>query len=147
MTTATKPKAKKPLERHKLVLKKLSDNISKGMTLEKAMLASGYSKSYARSSTTLKNTESWDSLIEAALGNKFLLKKHTKLLEKRELFYNKDVGIVETGQVHSDVKGGLDMAYKLKSKYAPEEHNLKFKGFSKAQLIDSIMSKITKKKK
>lgn len=40
----------------------------------------------------------------------------------------------------------LDKGYKLKSKYAPEEFNLKFKGFSKAQIIDNIMNKITKKK-
>ena len=44
------------------------------------------------------------------------------------------------------IKDGLDMAYKLKGSYEPEEMNLKFKGFSKDQLIDSIMSKIAKKK-
>ncbi len=40
----------------------------------------------------------------------------------------------------------LDKAYKIKSKYAPEEYNLKFKTFNKHQLIDAILGKITKKK-
>jgi|GEM_PF-1107146 len=40
----------------------------------------------------------------------------------------------------------LDKAYKLKGKYEPEEYNLKFKGFSKEQLVDLILGKITKQK-
>ena len=38
------------------------------------------------------------------------------------------------------------MGYKLKGKYSPEEINMKFKGFTKEQLISSIMDKITNKK-
>lgn len=138
---------KKPLERHKLVLKEMSDNISKGMTLEKAMLKHGYSKNYARASTHLRNTESWETLVKDVLNDNFLVDKHVKLLNKKELFFNKDTGLIDSGQVHSDVKSGLDMAYKLKNKYAPEEYNLKFKGFSRDQLIERLLAKITKPKK
>lgn len=147
-----KKKTKKPLERHKLVLKRISENIRKGMTMEQAMLKENYSPSYAKSSTHLKETKSWETLLKEQLPDDLLTKKHKQLLEKEQIFAknnNKtgEIDIIRTGEIDPNaVSKGLDMAYKLKNKYAPEEYNLKFKGFSKSQLIDSIMSKITKKK-
>jgi hypothetical protein len=140
-----KAKQKKPLERHKKVLKKISENIGKKASVEQAVKDAGYSKSYARSGH-IKDTRSWDTLLKEEMPDGFLMEKHKELLEKKELFYNPKTGIIKSGQPHSDVKQALDMAFKLKSKYAPEEYNLKFKGFSKEQLVSTILNKITKKK-
>jgi len=139
------PATKKALERHKLLLKRISGNLGKGMSLAQAMKLEGYSDSYANNPQQLKETRSWDALLKEELPDHLLAEKHKELLEKKEIF-NVDGELIKSGQPHSDVKGALDMGYKLKSKYAPEEFNMKFKGFNKNQLIDLIMSKITKKK-
>ena len=147
MKKETKQKIK---ERHKLLLKEISKNIKSGITLEKAMLKAGYSKSYAKTSTHLKDTKSWQKLLETYLSDEDLAKKHNELLNKKEIIIinqkRKKFKIIKTGQPHSDVKSAIDMGYKLKGKYSPEEINMKFKGFTKEQLISSIMDKITNKK-
>lgn len=189
MKKEVKTKDKKPLEKHKLVLKNLSENIRKGMTMEQAMLAVGYSESYAKSSTHLKDTRSWDILLKEELADGELMKVHRSLLNSTRLDHmvfpplstkKKKKGGEETEiitdemiieflesvdcKVKKIVHGeqarhvyfwsydnqardkALDKGYKLKGKYEPEQLNLKFAGFNKAQLIDSIMSKIAKKK-
>lgn len=138
-------KKRKPLERHKVLVKKILGNEGKPISLGKAMRESGYSEKYADNPQLLKKTKSWDLLIKEVLNDEMLIEKHVQLLNKKEIF-NIDGELIKSGQVHSDVKQALDMSYKLKSKYAPEEYNLKFKGFSKQQLINTIMNKITKKK-
>jgi len=138
-------KEKKPLERHKRVL----ENIGKGMTLGKAIKDAGYSQNYADNPQIIRNTKSFQLQLQEVLPNSSLLKRHRQLLEKEEIVLDskgKKVKIIKTGQPHSDVKQALDMGYKLFGSYEPEEMNLKFKGYSKDQLIDSIMSKIAKKK-
>lgn len=136
---------KKPLERHKKVL----ENIGKGMSLGKAMRKQGYSDTYADNPQYLRNTKSFQLQLEEVLPNSSLLKRHKQLLVKEEIILDskgKKVKIIYTGQPHSDVKQAIDMGYKLFGVYTPEEMNLKFKGFSKPQLIEFIMGKIAKKK-
>lgn len=140
-----KKSIKKPLERHKILIKKMMGNSGKPVSLAKAMKEVGYSDNYANNPQEIKKTRSWDILMKEVLNDELLAEKHSELLNKKEIF-NIDGELVKSGQPHSDVKGALDMGYKLKSKYAPEEFNMKFKGFNKDQLIDLIMSKITKKK-
>lgn len=43
-------------------------------------------------------------------------------------------------------KDGLELAYKLKGSFEPDELNLKFSGYSKEQLIDFIMGELAPKK-
>lgn len=44
------------------------------------------------------------------------------------------------------IKDGLDMAYKLKGSYEPEEINMRFKGYTDKQLGEFIFSKLSKTK-
>ena len=52
--------------KHKRVLKKISVNIGKGMSLKRAMKEEGYSESYADSGH-IKDTKSWEDLLEQNL--------------------------------------------------------------------------------
>lgn len=168
---------KKPLERHNLLAKKMIENVGKGkpISLSKAMLESGYSKSYSHNPHVLKKTRSWDVILKEVFNEEFLAEQHMELFLAKEVqkftfpTKMKDEEIISSvGSAGFKVivvrpspigkmafysipnarakKDALDFAYKLKNKYAPETMNLKFKGFSKDQLIDSILSKITKKK-
>ncbi len=66
--------------------------------------------------------------IEAALSDELLAAKHLALLNKNEVkrTFDHDVGEwieVETGQIDANaVSKGLDMAYKIKGRYAPDKH-------------------------
>jgi len=184
-----KTKNTSPLERHKLVLKRISENLGKGISLGDAMRREGYSESYANNPQQLRDTRSWDTLLKEELADGELMKVHRSLLNSTRLDHmvfpplstkKKKKGGEETEIVTDEmiieflesvdckvkkiVHGeqarhvyfwsydnqardkALDKGYKLKGKYEPEQLNLKFAGFNKAQLIDSIMSKIAKKK-
>ena len=128
--------SKKIVDRHKVLFKKISDNIRNGMTMEAAMKSVGYSDSYAKSSTALKDTESWRILMDKYLPDESLTKIHKKLLNKKEVLIRnnnitKKVEVIKTGQLHSDAAKALDMGYKLKGKYAAEKKELTFKNFNK----------------
>lgn len=171
-------KKRKPLERHKLIVKDLSGNIGKGKkrkSLKQTMIDKGYSESYADSGH-IKKTRSWDELMKVVLNDEMLAEKHEALLNAKQvqrfIFATriKDEDIIEMVEEAGfkvitirnspmgkmafysvdntrAIKDGLDMAYKLKAKFTPEEINLKFKGFNKSQLIDLVMSKVAPKKK
>ena len=58
------------------------------------------------------------------ISNELLVEKHLQLLNKKEVIVIRKGQRTETElteQPHSDVKGALDMAYKLKGSYAPEK--------------------------
>ena len=65
--------------------------------------------------------------IHEALPDDLLAEKHLELLNKKEviLIHGKENKIEFTEQPHSDVKGALDMAYKLKGAYAAEKHDIR----------------------
>lgn len=170
-------KKRKPLERHKVIVKDLSGNIGKKKrkSLKQTMIDNGYSESYADSGH-IKKTRSWDDLMKIVLNDELLATKHNALLNAKQvqrfIFATriKDEDIIEMVEEAGfkvitirnspmgkmafysvdntkAIKDGLDMAYKLKGKFTPEEINLKFKGFTKEQLIDLVMSKVAPKKK
>ena len=149
------------------------------MTMKDAMLKAGYSESYAKSSTHLTDTASWESLMAEYLGDDVLAKTHKGLLNAKGVgkfdfptkFTNEEIieiverygikvqKIVENKQVAPQFQSkkayyivpdnmardkALDKAYKLKGKYEPEQHSLKFDGFSKGELIDLILDGIKK---
>lgn len=147
----------------------------KRKSLKQTMIDKGYSESYADSGH-IKKTRSWDELMKVVLNDELLATKHNALLNAKQvqrfIFATriKDEDIIEMVEEAGfkvitirnspmgkmafysvdntkAIKDGLDMAYKLKGKFTPEEINLKFKGFSKEQLIDLIMGKVMPKKK
>ncbi len=175
----TKNKAKtkkpKPLERHKLLLKRISENLGKGMSLGEAMRDVGYSESYSKSPNQIKDTRSWDTLLKEELPDNVLIERLGVLLKAKQvekfIFPSrmKDEEIIESvkdagfkvitirpspiGKMAfysientKAIDNGLTHAFKLKGKYEPEEFNLKFNSYTKEQLIDVIMAKIAKKK-
>ncbi len=157
------------------------------MSMEEAMLANGYSPSYAKSSTHLKETSSWKTIVNTVLSDEKLGQVHNELLNATRLDHSvfppfnsgdgkkKKIGDDLTDEliiellasvnctvkkiIHGEQarhvyfwspdnrakKDGLEMAYKIKNKYAPESLNLKFAGYDKSQLIDLVLRKLKKK--
>lgn len=152
-TKKINPSTKRAYLRHKIVEKQLLENIGKGKgaSISKAMRDSKlFSPSYCKNPQVLTSSRSWDIILKEDFSDEKLAKKHQQILDKEELAiasFHGDITIEKTGQPHSDVKSALDMMYKIKGKYAPEEFNMKFKGFSKTQLVERLLSKITKPKK
>lgn len=86
-----KEKDKKPLERHKLLLKRISENIGKGeeptIAIGKAMRDLNYSESYSLSPDKLKKTKSWNTLLETHLSDETLSQHHHELLNLKKIEY------------------------------------------------------------
>jgi len=93
------------IDRHKLLLRTISDNLGNGMTMGEAMVSVGYSKSYSESPVQLKRTDAWKELTDKELGDESLIKVHKKLLNHKQWRAN---------------DAGLDKAYKLKGRYKDE---------------------------
>lgn len=134
----------------------------------------GYSTSYSESPSQLTRTKSWNVLMEEHIPDSLLAEKHRELLQSKQvnrfIFSPKlsDEEIIDIvneagfkvivirkspmGKMAfysvPNVRGidrGLDMAFKLKNKYAPETMNVKFAGYDKEQLIDLMLRKLKKK--
>src|SRR3989344_4754928 len=130
---------RKPLESHKVVMKKMSENVGNQgdrSVLPNAMRKAGYSESYIKSGH-IKNTRSWQNLVEDVLPDEMLLMAHKALLQHKE-WRARDAG--------------LEKAYKLKKRYK-EEITVKneFADFTDeeleqqmADLLVSIVNGITK---
>ena len=109
MATKEKPKVKPDNIRQKKVAKEVVEN---GSSMGAAMRGAGYSEAYSKHPEKLKRTDSWQELMEEYLPDSLLAEKHEELLRKTD----------KTGQVDAvAVPKGLDMAYKLKGKFAPEQ--------------------------
>lgn len=102
--------------RQKKVLKEMLANDGK---LEPAVRKAGYSKNYARAGRFQK-TKTWKDLLEEYLPDDELQKKHKQLLNQKTKLRFKGVEIGEVDETDVQAKA-LDMAYKLKGKYAPEK--------------------------
>mgnify|MGYP001594861755 CR=1 FL=1 len=113
----------KVLTRHKLLIKKILENLGNGMSLGEAMRQAGYSDSYSDNPQQLQGTDSWITLTDEYISDKELMEMHRKLLHKEEVIAKNNnksgkVDIVRTGEIDPyAVKSALDMAYKLKKKY------------------------------
>jgi hypothetical protein len=117
--------------------KKLASNLSANIRSRKqAMIKSGYSKSYA-ASAHIKNTKSWQELMNKYLPDDEVLAEHraglhaTKpigalvLIKKdgeKETVYKDNEGMIEVDDTTTRLKA-VEMAYKLKGKYV-EKHEI-----------------------
>lgn len=113
--------------RQKLLAKKIVENNG---NISKSMREVGYSKAYSKNPHQMKKTKSWTDLMEKDLPDSLLTKKHKALLNKKEYIAIGKKGereVISTGEMDGNaVAKGLDMAYKLKGKYAPEKHKVAF---------------------
>jgi hypothetical protein len=117
------------LIRQKTLAKLLGENGGK-KPIGKLMIEAGYAKSYAHNPKKLKRTKNWQELMETYFPDTLLAERHRDLLNKKEYIAIGKKGEREavcTGEIDGNaVARGLDMGYKLKGKYTPEEH--KFSG-------------------
>lgn len=134
--------------KHKAVLEKIEENMGKPGkkgTVEEAMKECGYSESYARNGQ-LKDTRTWDQLMEEYLPDAEIAKHHKQLLHMSRVDHFpysraipdeeiieliREIGCEPKRIAHGDTanqiwyfapdaiakKNALDMAYKLKKRY------------------------------
>jgi phage terminase small subunit len=104
--------------------KRLAENIGNSRTLTEALLKSGYSESMAHQQSNVTKSKGWNEILERALPDKKLLKRHKELLDKHEFIAIGKVGereVMRTGEIDANaVARGLEMAYKLKNKFPKE---------------------------
>jgi len=89
------------------------DVLENGGSIAPAMRKAGYSEAYSKNPHKITSSKSWQELMEQYLPDDLLASKHQELIMKTD----------EHGEMDTQAtKSGLDMAYKLKGKYAPEKH-------------------------
>lgn len=101
---------------------------------QQAMIQAGYSKSYATHPHQLKNTKSWKELMEQFIPETLVAQKHMELLTAKKVkrLYVKGELQAEEEEVDTQAVGkGVEMAYKLRGKYAPEIHKHIFEQLDK----------------
>lgn len=143
---------KKPIDRRTLAYQKILEN--RGKSVSKALKEAGYSDAYSKNPDQFKKTKKWKDLMEQHLSDDTVAETHGKLLKAHyldhlvfPLFLEDDEIILlldEVGCLVRKIKRGdtqvhvwfwspdnrarkdaVDMAYKLKGKYAPEKLELK----------------------
>ena len=102
--------------------------VENGGNISKAMREAKYSPETAKNPSKLTESKGWQELMKQHLPDKLIAKKHKQLLNKEGVIVknnNKtgEIEVVKTGELDVQaVSKGLEMAYKLKGKYAPEKH-------------------------
>ena len=96
-----------------------------GGKIAPAVRKHGLSKSYSEKGVFQKS-QSWNELLEEKLPDELLATRHQELLNKREVVnvFDHESGeykniVLNQPETHA-VKAGLEMAYKLKGRYASE---------------------------
>lgn len=107
--------------------KKAFKLVETGRNTGEIMVAAGYSPKTAKAPTKLTKSKGWEELMEKYLPDKLLTTKHKELLEVPVKVRHFKKGELESEIEQLDsfaVSKGLDMAYKLKGKYAAEKREL-----------------------
>lgn len=93
--------------------------VENGGIVSRAMVAAGYSPKTAVNPSKLTSSKGWRELMDKHLPDSALAKRHRELLNKREY---RTVGeeSEDAGPETQAVSKALDMAYKLKGRYADE---------------------------
>lgn len=112
-----KPKATTNIRQKKLI-KKILENSGKPISISQSMKEVGYGEGYAKNPQYLTNTKSWQQLMDEFLPDSLIAEKHNALLNKTD-----DKGDIDANAV----KSGIDLAYKVKGRFAPEkiEHSIR----------------------
>ena len=113
---------KTALLRHKLALKIISENVGDPSVIKKELLKLGYSESYLNSGR-LKNTKSWQNLVDEYFPDKDLARIHQEGLKAELVKTATHEGRIMDERKYPDFQTRhkyLDSAYKLKKKYGDE---------------------------
>lgn len=128
---ANTEKPKKPtspnLTRQKLLHSKMVADGGK-TPIKKLMKESGYSDAYAKNPQKLKNTKGWSDLLNKYIPNTLAFRTHKKLLNSVEFVEKKGKrGVVKiVAQPTAQAAKALDMLYKMRGYYVPEEQKHSF---------------------
>lgn len=99
-----------------------------GSTIKTAMRKAGYSEETSKRTNKVTRTKGWEELLEKHIPDKLLAERHKELLNKREVYkigHGEDTEYEMSDQPDTNaVKAAIDMAYKLKGKYAAEKHEV-----------------------
>lgn len=133
--------------KQKAVAAKITENHG---NISKTMREVGYAENTAKKPSNLTNSKGWQELMEKNIPDSLLLRKHKELLNKTEVIYSKEGELIREDIDAQAVSKGLDMGYKLKGRYAPQESNVhlddKLPDTDITQLADEA-SKLLKDKK
>lgn len=140
------PKRTVILPQHRAVLNELQNN---GGKISKAMIAMSYSKKFAEAqSMVLKESKSWQALMDENLPEDLIARRHMELLNKRARRDIKDKNGkiieygVDDGPDTQAVTKALEMAYKLRGAYtkdeAVKEANVTYNLFYKPGVQESV---------
>src|SRR3989338_6804615 len=143
--TGRKNKVKGTLRQRK-AMKNMVEN---GGIVSRAMIDAEYSDKTAINPTKLTASRAYQEFFGDLVTDEVLREKHLALLNKKEVRIKNnmttgEIEVVPTGQLDVPaVKAGLDMAYKVKGSYAPEEHKHKFANVSDEELREELARTIT----
>lgn len=102
-----------------------------GMPVSKAMIQSGYSINSARTPSRYVGKENLLRLFNKSIPDKLILKAHKKLLNAKTRVRTFKKGDLVTEITQEDTLGlskGVELAYKVKGAFAPEEKTLTVTG-------------------
>jgi hypothetical protein len=99
---------------------------SGGKSVSGAMKKAGYSEATAKTPSKLTGSKTFKDLFEEYIPDDLLAKKHKELLtvpiKVKKVKENGKMVTYEYTDVHA-LKAGLDLAYKVKGRYAPTRIN------------------------
>lgn len=107
--------------------KAIANLVETGGSVSAAMRKAGYSPKTAKTPKKLTESKAWEKILGKSLPDELLMERHRDLLNKQEVRIKNNVSTGEidtipTGEIDIiAVSKGLDMAYKLKGKYAPDK--------------------------
>ena len=107
------------------------------------MIKAGYSPVYATHPHMLTEGQKFQERANKVLNDQLLLRKHKLLLVSPKIIRRYVKGDLETQTEEIDsqaISKGLDMAYKLKGRYAPEKHQNTNLNASVKDLLDALQN-------
>jgi hypothetical protein len=129
-------------EKQKMAFGKIVENHG---NISKTMKEVGYSENSAVNPKNLTESKGWKELMEEHLPDRLLAEKHNELLNVPKKVRHFKKGELESEYEELDsqaISKGLDMAYKLKSKYTPEkvESTVKIKDEPDDLLVEKLLN-------
>ena len=130
---AKKNKKKKPTARQKKAFELIIKN---GGNVSKGMRDAGYPKTTAKNPSKLRRSKAWADLMEEYIPENLVAKTHQRQLKAKH--YVTVDGISKQVDDNLAQNKAMDLAYKLRGKYAAEQINItrrKYSDLSNEELI------------
>lgn len=126
--------------------KKAADKVAEnGGNIGAAMRDAGYSVISSKTPKKLTASKGWEELMGEYLPDSLLAEKHQELLTVPKIIRTTKRGEFVDQEESTDVQAiskGLDMAYKLKGRYAPEKHEHKVEDVTPDERIQALAKRL-----